>query len=162
MDFSSMIKRELILDSVMADDSLSALSVLSRFMFERGYVESSFEQAILDRERAHPSGLPMEGHKIAIPHTNAEHVKESAILFARLSKPVEFRCMGDPSTPIQVQLISMFALKEAKKIGDLLEALIGVYRDHQALDEILNAADSDEIFRILTKRVEAAVGKNPT
>jgi len=46
--------------------------------------------------------LPMEGHKIAIPHTDATHVKESAICFARLAKSVTFQCMGDSDIEIEI------------------------------------------------------------
>jgi PTS system galactitol-specific IIA component len=111
-------------------------------------------EAILERERNHPSALPMPGHKIAIPHTDADHVERSAILFARLQKPVEFLSMGGPGDVLQVQMISMFALKEKKRIGDLLETLINVYQHNEILDEILNAAGTDTIYQILRSSVE--------
>jgi hypothetical protein len=51
-------------------------------------------------------------------------------------------------------MISMFALKEKKLIGDLLETLITVYQDEAVLNAIYDAPDSIEIYRILQKHVQ--------
>ena len=95
----------------------------------------------------------MEGHKIAIPHTDAEHVNKSVILFARLANPLEFASMGDPDEKLQVQLVSMFALAEKKQIGYLLEVLITAYSDNEVLDAILKAPSAKAIYGILRKAV---------
>lgn len=153
MDFTTLVKPEFVREGFVAEDSESALRGMSRILHEAGYVKESFEEGILERERRNPSGLPMEGAKIAIPHTNSEHVNESVLFFVRLAKPVVFRAMGDPDTTFPVQLISMFALKEAKKIGDLLEALINTYKDKTALEAILAASTADEIYSFLIDRL---------
>ena len=126
---------------------------MARHLVDAGYCHDSFVEAILERERIHPSGLPMPGHKIAIPHTDAEHVQSSVILFARLQNPVRFQSMGDPDEAIPVQMISMFALKEKKLIGDMLETLITVYQHNEVLDAILNADGRDAIFHLLQDAV---------
>jgi galactitol PTS system EIIA component len=153
MSFSTLVRKDLILLDIEAADNFEALTYMSTVLLEKGYVLPSFERAILERERLHPSGLPMEGHKIAIPHTNAEHVVNSALLFARLKRPVVFKCMGDPGISFELRLISMFALKEAKKIGDLLESLINVYRNNAALETILNAESEEEVYEILKTNI---------
>jgi len=127
---------------------------MAEMLVQRGYCVPEFAQAILDREAAHPSGLPMPGLKIAIPHTDAEYVKTSALLFARLRNPVEFRSMGSPDEKLQVALISMFALKEKKLIGDLLETLLTVYQHEEVLDALSNAKDRTAMFSILKENVQ--------
>jgi mannitol/fructose-specific phosphotransferase system IIA component (Ntr-type) len=62
--------------------------------------------------------------------------------------------MGDPNETLEVSMISMFALKEKKLIGDLLETLITVYQDEAVLNAIYDAPDSIEIYRILQKHVQ--------
>ncbi|GHV86583.1 PTS galactitol transporter subunit IIA [Spirochaetia bacterium] len=153
MKIEEILKEDSIIDNLEAATKEEALSAMSAILLSRGYVKESFPAAILERERLYPSGLPMEGHKIAIPHTDAEHVNESAILFARLAKPLEFSSMGDPDEKIQVQLISMFALKEKKKIGFLLEVLITAYSDNEVLDAILKAPSGKAIYDILYRTV---------
>jgi PTS system galactitol-specific IIA component len=153
MKIDDLLKEDCIIDNLEAATREEALSVMCGILLAKGYVKDTFPAAILEREKFYPSGLPMEGHKIAIPHTDAEHVNESVILFARLAGPIEFSSMGDPDEKIQVQLISMFALKEKKKIGFLLDVLINTYADNEVLDAILKAPSSQEIYRILFEAV---------
>lgn len=151
--FEVLIKRELILDGVHYADREEALESLARLLVEKGYCKEGFVEAILERERHHPSGLPMAGHKIAIPHTDSDYVNRSVLLFARLEEPVTFRSMGDPGESLEVSMISMFALKEKKEIGDLLEKLLTVYQDEEVRRSIHLARDGQEIYEILQERV---------
>jgi len=159
LSFMDLVKPELIISNLDAKDSEDALNKMAELLIKSDYCLPSFRDGILTRERHHPSGLPMEGHKIAIPHTDSEHVKKSAILFARLSHPVEFRSMGSMEDVLQVQMISMLALKEKKLIGDLLETLITVYQHDEVLDALLNANDTEQMFKILKTNV-AKYGKS--
>lgn len=152
--FPDLVKPEFIIHDLEASDREDALRQMSRLLVDKGFCLPSFVDGILGRERHHPSGLPMEGHKIAIPHTDAEHVKESVILFARLTRPVEFLSMGSMEDKLQVQMISMFALKEKKLIGDMLETLITVYQHNEVLDALLHSRDAAEMYSILRSGVE--------
>ncbi len=154
LSFLDLVKPELVIPNLKARDREDALRRMAVLLVEKGYCKPSFVEAILHRERHHPSALPMEGHKIAIPHTDAEHVNESVILFARLERPVEFLSMGSSEDRLQVQMVSMFALREKKLIGDLLESLITVYQHDEILDALLHAGDSAEMFALLRDGVE--------
>ena len=156
MSIDDIIKKDCIIGKIDVSSKEEALEIMAKKLFTLGYVKESFVRAIQDREVNYPSGLPMEDLKIAIPHTDAEHVNQSVICFARLTNPVEFSVMGEPSIKIPVKLISMFALKEKKKIGDLLETLITTYQDNSVLHALDDARNDDEIFQILKK----SVGRN--
>jgi len=151
-----ILKTECILGNIDAPSKEIALEMMADRLTSLGYVKESFKEAILDREANYPSGLPMEELKIAIPHTDADHVNQSVICFARLKENVEFSVMGAPEEKISVRLISMFALKEKKKIGDLLETLITTYQDNDVLKALVDAKDEEEIYSIL----HDSVGKN--
>ena len=153
MKIEDILREDCIIENLEAASKEEALSTMSTVLLSRGYVKESFPKAIQERERLYPSGLPMEGHKIAIPHTDAEHVNTSALLFARLAQPLEFSSMGEPDQKIQVQLISMFALAEKKEIGKMLELLINAYSSNEVLDSILKAPSSKAIYDILYKAV---------
>ncbi len=154
LSFGDLVKKEFIIDGLEAATREEALTQMADLLVSKGFCKPSFTEAILQREAKHPSGLPMPGHKIAIPHTDAEHVIQSVILFARLARPVIFQSMGDPNEKLPTQMISMFALKEKKRIGDMLETLIGVYQDNKKLSSILDAKDSLEIYSILRTAVQ--------
>ena len=160
MKIEDILKKECILERLEASSKEEALTIMSNMLLSMGYVKESFPEAILEREKHYPSGLPMEGHKIAIPHTDAEHVHKSVILFARLAHPLEFSSMGDPDEKIQLSLISMFALAEKKEIGKMLEVLITAYSNNDVLDAILNASSSKEIFKILYRSVGATISES--
>jgi PTS system galactitol-specific IIA component len=149
LQFHDLVRPECIFADLEVKNRDEALTFLASHLVSQGYCADSFVEAILERERLHPSGLPMPGHKIAIPHTDAEHVHRSVILFARLKNPVHFDSMGGPGESLPVQMISMFALKEKKLIGDMLETLITVYQHNEVLDAILNAGDREEIYELL-------------
>ena len=157
MKIEDILKEECIIERLEAGTKEETLSVMSNMLLSKGYVKESFPAAILEREQHYPSGLPMEGHKIAIPHTDADHVNKSVILFARLAQPVEFSSMGDPDEKIQVSLISMFALAEKKDIGKMLEILITAYSNNDVLDAILKAPSARAIYDILYQTVGAQV-----
>jgi PTS system galactitol-specific IIA component len=157
MKIEDVLKEDCIIDNLEAATKEEALNIMANFLLSRAYVKDTFPAAILERERLYPSGLPMEGHKIAIPHTDAEHVNQSVILFARLAMPLEFASMGDPDEKLQVQLISMFALAEKKQIGFMLETLITTYSDNAVLDAILKAPSAKEIYKILYKAVGSQI-----
>ncbi|MDR0690011.1 MAG: PTS sugar transporter subunit IIA [Spirochaetaceae bacterium] len=159
MKVEDILKEDCIIENLKAATKEEAITAMGRVLLSKGYVKESFQAAILERERLYPSGLPMEGHKIAIPHTDAEHVNESVILFARLDRPVEFSSMGEPDEKMQVRLISMFALKEKKDIGFLLDVLINTYSDNDTLDAVLKAPSAKEIYRILYKAVEEKIAE---
>lgn len=153
MQFSDLVRPECIIDNLVADTRQAALRAMATRLVDDGYCKPSFVEAILERERVHPSGLPMAGHKIAIPHTDAEHVERSTILFARLAAPVEFLSMGSPDETLQIQMISMFALKEKQRIGDMLETLLSVYQHDEVLDRLLHAPDAGQMFATLQRAV---------
>lgn len=154
LKFSDLVRQDYILVDLDASTREDALSQMAQLLVDRGNCEPTFVEAILHREKAHPSGLPMPGPKIAIPHTDAEHIRNSVILFARLVRPVEFLSMGGPDDRLSVQMISMFALKEKKRIGDMLETLINVYQNQEILEAILGAPDRMSIFSLLKNAVE--------
>ena len=160
MKIEDVLKEDCILDNLQASSREEALTIMSNMLLSMGYVKESFPEAILERERHYPSGLPMEGHKIAIPHTDAEHVHKSVILFARLSQPLEFASMGDPDEIIQVSLISMFALAEKKDIGKMLEVLINAYSNNDVLEAILKAPSAKAIFDILNQSVGVTMSES--
>lgn len=152
--FGDLVREECIIDALSGASREEVLHQMATRLVEMGFCRATFPAAIIERERVHPSGLPMRGHKIAIPHTDAEHVRRSTILFARLIEPVEFLTMGNPEEPLQIRMVSMFALREKHLVGQLLTTLITVYQDHHALDAMLQAEDAREMFAILRTAVE--------
>jgi PTS system galactitol-specific IIA component len=153
MRIDDILKPECMMHHVNATTKEEALTIMADRLYDLGYVKETFRDAILDREAHYPSGLPMEEDKIAIPHTDAEHVNQSVICFAQLASPVDFSVMGDPSQTVSVQMISMFALKEKKEIGHLLEILITTYQDAELLRNLKESNDTQHLYQLLREHI---------
>ena len=142
------------LDRVEANDWEDALGQLSDVLITGRRCKESFHRAIIERERVHPSGLPMSGPKIAIPHTDAHHVIVPTVLFARLKSPVEVRSMGDPDHILSVQLVAMFALTAHSHMGGVLTTLIRTFQDAVLMEQLLSASDRVELYARLRDGVK--------
>ena len=154
MRIDDILRPECMIHNLNAETKEEALTIMADRLYELGYVKETFKDAVLTREAQYPSGLPMEQDKIAIPHTDAEHVNASVICFAQLTSPVAFSVMGDPAQTIPVQMISMFALKEKKEIGHLLEILITTYQDAMLLRNLKESPDAQRLYALLKEHIK--------
>lgn len=63
---------------------VDVISTLAKSLTEQGYVADSFLEAIIEREKVFPTGLPTGEIGVAIPHTDSEHVHKPMV--AMISK----------------------------------------------------------------------------
>lgn len=95
MEIGELLDRELIFCGLKAKDSEEAIRRIGQAMYERGLVKETFVEAVLEREREMPTGLPLDEINAAIPHADIEHVIKPALTIATLNEPVLFRVMVD-------------------------------------------------------------------
>lgn len=149
----STIRQELVLLNVEATDKFDLLGQLASHLQKLGYVKDSYKDAVIAREKVFATGLPTVVGGVAIPHTDAEHVNEPAICVARLKNPVEFIVMGDDEETVSVDLAVMLAMKEPHAQIDLLQNLMGVFQDEEALTYLKKQTDKENIVRFMKERV---------
>ncbi len=140
---------KLILFDVEAEDSTELLRKLSFKLLEEGYVKESFEEAVIEREKVYPTGLPTPGIMVAIPHTNPEHVLKPVILFANLKKPVMFKEMGEGTNDIPAELVFMLAVENPSKQIEILKNLMGIFSKKEVLLSIKESTDVAGVIDIL-------------
>ncbi|RLE63149.1 MAG: PTS sugar transporter subunit IIA [Thermoprotei archaeon] len=129
------------------------LSKLAEILLKKGYVKKSYPKALIEREKRFPTGLELkEGVNIAIPHADAEHVKKSAILIAKLSKPVIFSHMVESEKKIPVDVVFLLAIDDPHRLIKLLRELATMFQDPDALKKIKTASSSKEIIKFLKER----------
>src|SRR5688572_13356611 len=88
-------------DTVTKEEAILTLAALLR---DGGYVKDSFGAAVLAREDVFPTGLPTQPVGVAIPHTDVEHVNNSALAVGILSQPVVFMEMGSFDGQVDVEI----------------------------------------------------------
>lgn len=86
----------------------------SKILEKEQYVEPTFREAVTSREVVFPTGLEMNGIKIAIPHTDTIYVKRPFVLVNKLSTPIPFIQMGTTDKWIDVEVIFMLGIKIPK------------------------------------------------
>ncbi len=151
---SIILNQDLIMLDVLAADQYDLLGLATENLQRQGFVKDSFKEAVIAREKVFATGLPtLNGGGVAIPHTDIEHVKRAAISFCRLKKPVEFVVMGDAGSRVAVNMIFMLALREAHSQVEMLQELMGILQDEEALDFLRAEEDKASICRFLQERL---------
>jgi len=146
----TVISEDLILldldgDSQTAEDVI--VSLCER-MVQEGYVDSTYCQAVLDRERQFPTGLPMLPYPVAIPHAAADGVKKTGIAVAIMNHSVPFRSMGSPDEYLDVRIVVLLAIADHSKQVSVLQWLCGGLQGQGVLKALLSASSSREVLSI--------------
>lgn len=138
-----------LIAKVDTKDKFETLEAMSKVMVEKGLVKESYIEAVQEREKVFPTGLPMEAMGVAIPHTDSIHVNKKAVMCGILENPVEFVVMGDDEARVQVEVIFMLAIVKPDDQIAMLAQLVETCQNASVLHTIKAAADIDAITEIM-------------
>lgn len=147
------LNEDLVLMEVDAKDKFDLLRQAARCLQTHGYVKESYADAVIEREKVFATGLPTVMGGVAIPHTDVEHVNTPAVCIVRLKKPVDFVIMGDDTETVSVDCIFMLAMKEAHAQLTLLQNLMGILQDADALKLVKEGTSAKEICAFVKGRL---------
>ncbi|MCH3381718.1 PTS sugar transporter subunit IIA, partial [Enterococcus faecium] len=99
----------LVFRNVQAKTDSEVLAFLASEMYKKNYVKEEYIQAIQEREKEYPTGLPSTPPGIAIPHANYEMVNKTTLAIATLKDPVLFHNMEDNNEQLPIQIVIMMA-----------------------------------------------------
>ncbi len=137
-----------VLHGVPGGTAEEVLGAIARHLVGKGLVEESFPQALWDRERRYPTGLPTR-IPTAIPHADTEHVRTRCLAVATLVQPVEFGEMGGAEgDTVATQLLVLPLVTDPDAMVPALQRMIGALTDEQVVTELLGAADEAELMRL--------------
>ncbi|UFJ39867.1 PTS sugar transporter subunit IIA [Brevibacillus humidisoli] len=151
----STFDEDLILLGAEAEQAEDILSRLAALLHSRGYVKDSFRDAVVEREKLHPTGLPSEGVYVAIPHADPVHVNQSAIAVATLKEPVSFSMMGSPDVTVGVKIVVMLAIHKPEEHLQLLRNFMKLFQDKELLLGISEATTRQRVYELLGGVVSA-------
>ena len=147
------LNEDLVLMEVDAKDKFDLLRQAAWCLQTHGYVKESYADAVIEREKVFATGLPTVMGGAAIPHTDVEHVNTPAVCIVRLKKPVDFVIMGDDTETVSVDCIFMLAMKEAHAQLTLLQNLMGILQDADALKLVKEGTSAKEICAFVKGRL---------
>lgn len=124
-----------------------------------GAVRSSYRSAIIAREAAIPTGLPLApDFAVAVPHTDREHVLRPGFALATLAEPVPFRSMENPDEELPVRVVFALAITNKDEQIEMLQAVAELLQNAPAIRRIADAASASEISDALESVAAAAIG----
>lgn len=116
-----------VIDAVDGSTFADVISAVAAQLEPRGLVTTSWAEAVVERENRFPTALPFEGGPIGIPHANAEHSRGSALVLARMTRPIPVYAMGTSaamSEPLEVSTFLVVSVESPEMHLDTLTRLM--------------------------------------
>ena len=147
------LNEELVFRNVQAKTDSEVLAFLASEMYKKNYVKEEYIQAIQEREKEYPTGLPSTPPGIAIPHANYEMVKKTTLAIATLKDPVLFHNMENNNEQLPIQIVIMMAIGEPHGQVEMLQKIVGIIQDEPLRQEMIRAGNDTELLELLKKAV---------
>ncbi|MBX8937484.1 PTS sugar transporter subunit IIA [Enterococcus gilvus] len=147
------LHEELVFREVFAKTKEDVLAFLAEKLFEKGYVQHEYIQAIQDREAEYPTGLPSSEPGIAIPHANFEMVNKTTLAIATLKQPVEFHNMEKKQAALPIQIVIMMAIGEPHGQVEMLQKIVSIIQNEPLRKAMINTKSNKELLSLLEQAV---------
>ncbi|WPC18288.1 PTS sugar transporter subunit IIA [Pediococcus inopinatus] len=125
---------------------------LSENLISKNLVENSYPQAVKEREKEFPTGLPTEPIGVAIPHTDPQYVKRNTVSIGILKVPIEMTIMGSSSDKVNISIIMLLSLAQANKQLNILQRIMTVVQDQDMLKKFETESD-EEVAKHIQKAI---------
>ncbi len=149
-----LVTSKLIMLNIDLTEKKDILTKMANNLISQKYVKKSFLQAVLEREREFPTGLPTNEVGVAIPHADISHVLKPGIAVASLKNPVKFDVMGNPEEQIDVKLVFMLAIKDPDLQINILKQLVSIFQDKQILVKLTDFQEKNELAHYLNSLID--------
>lgn len=117
-----------------------------------GLVKPGFINGVLERERVYPTGIYMETHSVAIPHTEFEHVKQTGFAIGINQAGVTFVRTDEPDETVTPQIVVMMAIDETCEKVAIIQSLFALLADCDRVNDICRMTP-EEIAKVFTRAV---------
>jgi PTS system galactitol-specific IIA component len=138
-------------DNTTAED---VITLLCQRLAEDGYVDSCYAQAVLDRENRFPTALPTLPYPTAIPHADAQYVKETGVAVAILDQPVPFRAMESPDQQLDVRAVLLLAVAHSSEQVTMLQWVCDILNRQDLVEQLVAARSPAAALGILKQLIE--------
>lgn len=125
------------------------IQLIGEQFIAKGIAKETYIDAVIQREKVYPTGLPANGYNIAIPHTDSGHILRPSVGVIVTKEPIEVSMMGSPETKLACQLFFPLAMEHPKKQLALLKQLMGFFQEKDNLEKIYRAKSKTEVLETL-------------
>ena len=144
----ALTEPELLVPRLQSGSKIGAIKELVDRLHAKGVVGDSldFLQAVLERERLQSTIL---GTGMALPHARSRAVDQLGFTVGLLQRSIEYPS-GDERQDIQLICLVAIPAHDPGAYLDLLEGLARIFSHGADRASLLNAASSDEMYRVLS------------
>ncbi len=145
-----IISEKLIKLGMQEKTKEDAIQALASGLYELDYVNDGYVENVIAREENFPTGLPTS-IPVAICHTEAQYVKQSALAVGTLVSPIPFKEMGTPERSVNAEIIFLLALNDPKQQVPWLKKMAKIFKDQETLRAIKEMKEPAELVEMLKK-----------
>lgn len=149
MEIIKYINENMILLSLECKTTEELFKTIHKIGIENGYVKKEFYEKILEREQNFPTGLNLGEIGVAIPHTDAEYIKEEFIAICQIKNEVEFKSMEDANEIVKVKLAFVLGLNQPHSQLTILQELMQLIQNKETVYNLVSANNKEDILKII-------------
>lgn len=137
---------------VTSESAEGVINELGECAAERGYADSAYVEAVLEREAEYPTGLsvPDADFGIAIPHADPDHVNREAVILGIPESSVTFESMDDPDQTVDAEAVLLLLAAGSDEYTDFLSSLASLLQDGSFISAI-READPDAALTLVSE-----------
>lgn len=154
-------------DTVYVSDATSRADVfksVAEDLYKKGHVTKDFLKNLNEREDKYPTGIDLsvvspEYPNVAIPHTEAEFVKERKVVPIKLKNPISFNNMIDPSQEFEVSFLFMILNNDPEGQSNVLAQIMDFINKtpQNQLLTFFKSTSADAIYSFLQSKFQIFV-----
>lgn len=157
MELNHFFEKDLVF-CLHADNQEDLFNQVANLLEERHIVTFSYKNALIERERAFPTGLDMnflgkDLPNVAIPHTDIVHNLAEKVVVVRLDQPVTFHNMIVPSNGVQVSLLFFIINNSNASQTNILAQLMDFFTAAGNLEALSKMDDADKLFHYISETI---------
>ena len=150
-----LLHEENICTDFSAASKEEAINKIEDIAYANGYVRRGYAKDVISREQLYPTALPTTVLNVAIPHPIEQTtINKSTFIIMKLNKPVDFIQMGSDDIIIPVKMIFALAISGSKHQLTILQNLISLFSNQEAMERISAANTPHEIASTITELLE--------
>ncbi len=139
-----------------ADNQEQLFDQVATLLEERKIVTDTYRSALIEREKAFPTGLDMEFlgkdlPNVAIPHTDTIHNLTENVVVVRLAKPVTFHNMIAPDKEVEVSLLFFIINNSNSSQTNILAQLMDFFTGDGHLEALSKITEPEALFQYISE-----------
>lgn len=118
------------------------------------YVESSFLDAIKDREKKFPTGLQTNKYCIALNHVDSCHVKVNALFIYKLKNKILYKKMDNPAEEFPVSYVFVLLIKDHDLQVKAISELCKLFTNDEFMDSLNKFSSKQDLLNFIKRKEE--------